>query len=191
MTTSIYLNYLKGIIPEYELDELSHNFSSVGIEFDYFDISEEPQASAEEILSPILFFLSSDIVQAYILGLLTSTSYDLIKKSILSIWRHISGETIRVTTASGIQKIKEASLDLDISLNDRTKVKFKLKGDISEKIKEKCIDNAFQLLKSADSFKTKGLYIALYDIDQDSWDIYKDVEFIRKFILKERDQACS
>lgn len=184
MSNSIYLKYLKGIVPEYELEKLSRDFSSAGIEFDYFDISEEPQASAEEILSPILLFLSSDIIQAYILGLLTSTSYDLIKKAVLLIWRYISGERIKVTTASGMESIKEANLDLDLSLNDRTKVKFKLKGDISDEIKEKCIDNAFQLLKSSDLSKTKGGYIALYDIDQDSWTIYQDVEFVRKFILK-------
>jgi len=184
VSNSIHLNYLKGIIPEYELEKLSGNFSSAGIVFEYFDISEEPQASAEEILSPIVLFLSSDIVQAYILGLLTSTSYDLIKKAVLSIWRHISGKKIKVTTASGMESIKEANLDLDISLDDGTKVKFKLKGDISDEIKEKCIDNAFQLLKASDVFKTKGGYIALYDIEHDSWNLYEDIEFVRKFILK-------
>lgn len=182
MKGSIHLTYLKGIIPDSELEEFHESFSRSGIDFNCTDISEEPQASVEELLAPIVLFLSSDIVQAYILGLATSTSYDLIKNCVLSIWRHISGQKIATITASGIETTKEANLDLDIDLDNRTRIKFKLKGDIPDTLKEQCIDRAFRLLEKTDFLKNYTVYIGLYEVDNSKWEIYENVEFVRKFV---------
>ena len=187
MKSSIHLTYLKGIIPDSELEKLYEGFSKLGIDFNCTDISEEPQASVEELLAPIVLFMSSDIVQAYILGLATSTSYDLIKNCVLSIWRHISGKKITTITASGIETSKEASLDLDIELDNRTRVKFKLKGNITDTLKEKCIDRAFRLLEDTDFLKDHIWYIGLYEKDNNKWEIFEDVEFIRKFVKPKND----
>lgn len=187
MKGSIHLTYLKGIIPDSELEEFRTGFSRSGIDFNYTDISKEPQASVEELLAPIVLLLSSDIIQAYFLGLVTSISYDLIKNFILTIWRHISGEKITTVTASGLETIKEANLDLDIDIDNRTRVKFKLKGDIPDILKEQCIDRAFRLLEKTDFFKDHSGYIGVYEVDNNEWKIFEYVEFVRKYVKPKDD----
>lgn len=80
----------------------------------------------------------------------------------------------------------DAALDMDISIENRGRVKFKLKGDISDEIKEKCIDNAFTLLKTTDWDLSKRGYIAIYDKNLNKWIIYEDLDFIKKFIRKDK-----
>ncbi len=94
MSNTIQLEYLLGIIPESELDLIRSQFGNLGIDFECRDITHNPQARLDELLAPIILCLSSDVIQAYVLGLAKSTSYDLIKTSVLRIWRHISGKTI-------------------------------------------------------------------------------------------------
>jgi len=143
----IRLKYLQSILPESDLDLIRSQFGDLGIDFECIDISGEPRASIEEFLAPIILYLSSDIIQGYILGMATSTSYDIIKTSVINIWRHVSGKTIRKITPNGAGSIA-ANFDLDINTIGRTKVKFKLKGDIPDSLKERCVDKAFQLLQS-------------------------------------------
>ena len=181
MSGTIQLKYLQGIIPESELDSIWSQFGELGIDFEYIDISGEPQAGVEEFLAPVILYLSSDIIQAYILGLATSTSYDIIKTSVISIWRHISGKTILKTTPSE-EKSVSADFDLDIKTIGQTRIKFKLKGDIPDKLKEKCVDKAFQLLEAKAFPEIRTGYVCLYNIDHDEWEIVEDLEFIRKFV---------
>jgi len=181
MPDSIQLKYLQGIIPESELDVIRLRFGDLGIDFECIDISREPQASAEEFFAPIILYLSSDIIQAYILGLVTSISYDIIKTSVISIWRHISGKTIRIATPSEVKSVA-ANFDLDINIIGRTRVKFKLKGDLPDSLKEKCVDKAFQLIESKAFPEIRTGYVCLYNVDHDEWEIFEDLEFVRKFV---------
>jgi hypothetical protein len=177
---TIQLKYLQGIIPESELDLIRSQLGDLGIDFECIDISGEPQASIEEFLAPIILYLSSDIIQAYILGLATSTSYDIIRTSVIKIWRHVSGKTIRKTTPSEVESIA-ANFDLDINTIGRTRVKFKLKGDISDSLKEKCVDKAFQLLEAKAFPEIRTGYVCLYNVDDDEWEIFEDIEFVKNF----------
>jgi hypothetical protein len=181
MSGMIQLKYLGGMIPESELNLIRSHFGKLGIDFECIDISGEPQASLEELLAPIILYLSSDIIQTYILGLATSTSYDIIKTSVVGIWRHISEKTIRKTTPSGVESV-DASFDLDIRTIGRTRIKFKLKGNIPDSLKEKCIDKAFQLLEAKAFPEIHTGYVCLYDVDRDEWDIFEDLEFVRTFV---------
>lgn len=181
MSNTIQLKYLQGIIPESELGLIRSQLGNIGIDFECTDISKEPQASVEELLAPIILYLSSDVIQAYILGLATSTSYDIIKTSVISIWRHISGKTIRKATPSEVKSVA-ANFDLDINTIGRTRVKFKLKGDIPDSLKEKCVDKAFQLLEAKAFPEIRTGYICLYNVDHDEWEIFEDLEFIRKYV---------
>jgi hypothetical protein len=94
MTDTINLKFVKGIIPKDDLELLRSQLGEHDIEFEWHDISDEPQASVEELLAPIILYLSSDVVQAYLLGLATSASYDIIKSTVLNLWRHISGKKL-------------------------------------------------------------------------------------------------
>ena len=181
MSGTIQLKYFEGIIPESELDLIRSQFGDLGIDFECVDISGEPQASIEEFLAPIILYLSSDIIQAYILGLATSSSYDIIKTSVISIWRHISGKTIRKTTPNEVESVA-ANFDLDINTIGRTRVKFKLKGDIPDSLKEKCVDKAFQLLEAKAFPEIRTGYVCLYNVEHDEWEIFEDLEFVRKFV---------
>lgn len=168
-----------------ELHQLRNDFNSVGIEFVSKDVSDRPRASIEELLSPIILILSSQVFQAYVLGIMTNTTYDLLKSSILRIWQQLSGRKLTKITPHGTSQM-DAALDMDISIENRGRVKFKLKGDISDEIKEKCIDNAFNLLKTNDWDLSKRGYIAIYDKSLNKWIIYEDLDFIKKFIRKDR-----
>jgi len=186
MSGTIQLKYLQGIIPESELDVLRSRFGDIGIDFECIDISKEPQASVEEFLAPIILYLSSDIIQAYILGLATSTSYDIIKTSVISIWSHISGKTIRNITPSEVKSV-HANFDLDINIIGGTRVKFKLKGDFSDSVKEKCVDKAFQLIEEKAFPEIRTGYVCIYNVDHDEWEIFEDLEFVRKFVKPKDD----
>jgi hypothetical protein len=126
--------------------------------------------------------LSSDVVQAYLLGLATSASYDVIKSSVLDLWRHISGKKYNKITPTDIEQV-DANFDLDLSTSGKTRVKFKLKGNIPDSLKEKCIDKAFHLLKSKSFPENRKRYICRYDVDREQWEIFEELEFIKKFII--------
>ena len=186
MPSTIRLKHLSGMIPESELNLIRSSFGKLGIGFECIDISREPQASLEKLVSPIILYLSSDIVQTYILGLVTSVSYDIIKANIVRIWRHMSGKMITETTPSGVRSI-EADFDLDIKTTGQVSVKFKLKGDIPDNLKEKCIDKAFQLLEAKAFPENRTGYVCIYDVNQDEWEFFELLEFVRKFVKLKDD----
>ena len=181
MPGTIRLRSLKGIIPESELVSLKSQFGDIGIDFDYVNASGEPQASINELLAPIILFLSSDIVQAYVLGLTTNFSYDIMKTSVINIWRHISRKEISYVSASKTQSVV-ASFDIDIKHTGNLRVKFKLKGDIPDSLKEKCVDQAFQLLAGKDYPKSRTGYVCIYNVDDQEWEEFEELEFIRRFV---------
>ena len=182
MTDTIHLKYPEGIIPKDDLELLRVQLGEHGIGFEWHDISDEPQASVEELLAPIILYLSSDVVQAYLLGLATSASYDVIKSTVLDLWRHISGKKINKITSTDIEEV-DANFDLDVNTSGKTRVKFKLKGNIPDSLKEKCIDKAFQLLESKNFPETRTGYVCRYDVDNEKWEILEELEFIRKYVM--------
>jgi hypothetical protein len=185
MTGTIHLKYIKGIIPKDSLELLQSRLGDHGIEFEWHDISGAPQAGVHELLAPIVLYLSSDVVQAYLLGLATSASYDLIKSSVLDIWRHISGKKFNKITSTGIEEM-DANFDLDVNTSGKTRVKFKLKGNISDSLKEKCIDKAFHLVESKSFPEIHRVYVCRYDVDSEQWEILEQLEFIRKYVIPKK-----
>jgi len=182
MTDKIKLQYLKGIIPVEDLELVRSKLGEYGIGFEWHDISDEPQAGVEELLAPIILYLSSDVVQAYLLGLATSASYDVIKSTVMDLWRNISGKKLSKITLADIEEV-DANFDLDINTSGQTRVKFKLKGNIPNSLKEKCVDKAFQLLESKSFPEIRTGYVCRYDVDNEEWEILEDTEFIRKYVL--------
>jgi hypothetical protein len=182
MTDTIHLKYLKGIIPKDDLELIRSQLGEHGIGFEWHDISDEPQASVEELFAPIILYLSSNVIQAYLLGLATSASYDVIKSTVLGLWRHISGKKVNKITPTNTEEV-DANFDLDVNTSGKTRVKFKLKGNIPDSLKEKCIDKAFQLLESKNLPEIRTGYVCRYDVDSEQWEILEDLEFIRKYVM--------
>ena len=182
MNKTVHLTYIKGVIPEESLELLRSQLGNHDLGFEWHDISGAPQAGIKELLAPIILFLSSDVVQAYILGLATSASYDLIKSSVLDLWRHISGKRYNKITSSGIEEM-DANFDLDVNTSGKTRVKFKLKGNIPDSLKEKSIDKAFHLLKSTNFPERHDRYVCRYDVDSEQWEMLEELEFIRKYVI--------
>jgi hypothetical protein len=182
MTETIYLKYLKGIIPKDVLELLRSQLGEHGIGFEWHDISDEPQASVEELLAPIILYLSSDIVQAYLLGLATSASYDVIKSAVLDLWQHISRKKIKKITPSDVEEV-DANFDLDVNNSGKIRVKFKLKGNIPDSLKETCVDKAFQLLESKSFPEIRTGYVCIYNVDREQWEILEDLEFVKKYVI--------
>jgi len=181
MSNTIELQYIKGLIPDSELDSIRSKLLSQDIELKCHDLSGIPQAALEDLLAHVVLLLSSDVMQAYILGLATSASYDLIRNVITLIWRHISGKEVHRITKHGAEPVP-ANLDLDIETDHGMKVKFKLKGDIPNNLKEKCIDRAFHLLESKSFPANRTGYVCLYNIDQNNWEIYEYFDFVKRFV---------
>ncbi len=185
MTETIQLRYIKGIISKDSLELLRSQLGNHGIGLEWHDISDVPQASVEELIAPIILYLSSDIVQAYLLGLATSASYDVIKSTVRTILRHISGKKIHKITSTDTEEV-DANFDLDINISGKTRVKFKLKGNIPDSLQEKCIDKAFQLLESKSFPEIHSGYICRYDVDREQWEILEDLKFIRKYVMPKK-----
>ncbi len=182
MTKTIHLKHIKGIIPEDSLEFLRTELENYGFGFEWHDISGEPQASVEELLAPIILYLSSDVVQAYLLGLTTSASYDIVKSSVLNLWRHVSGKKYNKITSTDIEQV-DANFDLAVSTSGKTRVQFKLKGNIPDSLKEKCIDKAFHLLESQYFPENRKRYVCRYDVDNEKWEIFDEIEYIKNFII--------
>ena len=181
MSNTIELRYIKGLIPDSKLDSIRSKFQGHNIEFECHDLSGQPQAAVEELLAHVVLLLSSDVMQAYILGLATSATYDFMKSCITSIWQHISGKEIYRYNPKGVEHVA-ANFDLDIETEHGMKVKFKLKDDVSDSLKEKYIDRAFQLLESKSFPANRTGYICLYNVDQNNWEIYESLDFVKSFV---------
>jgi hypothetical protein len=180
MSNTIELTYINGLIPDSELDSIRSIFQGHNIEFECHDLSGQPQAAVEELVAHVALFLSSNVMQAYILGLATSATYDFIKSFIASIWQHISGKKIYRYNPKGVEHVA-ANFDLDIETDNGIKVKFKLKDDVSDSQKDKCIDRAFQLLESNSFPVNRTGYVCLYNIDENNWEIYEYLDFVKRF----------
>jgi hypothetical protein len=186
MNYSIDLKYLRGAIPEDELEAITEQFHGQGILFERHDFSGRAQNNLADIVAPIALAISSETCQAYLVGIASNATYELIKKSVLSIWHSISGR--KITTVSAGAKVVESDLamDLDISVDNRTRIKFKLKGDIPDTLKEKCVEDAFQLLRQIDSSKIKESQVAFYQNDPGRWSITEDMNLIRELAQRKK-----
>ncbi|MBT8351090.1 MAG: hypothetical protein KJO26_07640 [Deltaproteobacteria bacterium] len=181
MAKPIELNYIRGLIPDSEIVSIRSYLKDHNIAFECHDLSGIPQAAVEDLLSHVVLFLSSSIMQAYVLGLATSATYDLIRNTIINIWKHVSGKEVHRISQKGAQAVP-ANLDLDIESAHGMRAKFKLQGNIPDSYKLQCVDKAFQLIET-DSFPVNRTgYVCIYDTDQYNWKVYEYLDFVKRFV---------
>ena len=180
---SIYLRYIGSLIEKDALEEIINNLTNHKINIKAKDTSGELMMSVEELVAPVAIILSSDVVQAYILGLSSNASYDLIKNVVISIWNQVSGKKyIRFNHRKSEEF--EANFDLNVESPNNVKVQFKLKGDIPNELKDKCIENAFKMVNENVFPEIVTGYICRFDNDSEKWEAYEQTDYVRKFIKK-------
>ena len=182
---NIYLRYINGVVENDKLEKISKELAGHNITLEKMDMSGVPMMSIEELMAPVALILSSEVIQAYVLGLTTNAFYDVIKAAVLSIWHQISGKTYFKVRAKEVKEV-EASFDLEVNTPQNVKIKFKLKGDISSELKEKCVDEAFRLINDMALPAIMTGYVCRFNEETESWESYEQVEYIRKFIKNKK-----
>lgn len=179
----IRLKYIGGLIEDEVLDDLEKTLSDHSITLNKYDTSGVLMASAEELIAPIALMLTSEVTQAYVLGLTTNAFYDIIKTTVLTIWNQITGKKYTKYNHIKSEEI-EATFDLDVRTPGKVKVQFKLKGDVPDHLKEKCIDKAFEIIDRNELPENRFGYISRFNQDNESWEVYDQMDYVRKFIIK-------
>ena len=146
-------------------------------------------ASFDDLTSIILMAINNEIVYQYINGILACGIYDVLKKVIIDIWKKLNRKTYNKVYSSGKVEEKSATFGISMNVNEYCNIDFKLSGDIPDELKEKCLDNAFELIKDLNKKEFKNNYFknyAKYDIQKQEWvlvDIQKEIE---KLVAKDK-----
>ncbi len=159
--------YISGVVDKAVLDQIASRLSEQNISFKSFDMSGQPQASINDLLSSFALFLSSDITNAYMLGLLTNATYDVLRNSLLGLWTSIKGKKVTQVTAHGSKEVP-VSLDINMTVG-KDSLTFKLDGDVSDAVQKVLIDRAFDFLKSRSESKQPQHLILFHDKTNASW----------------------
>ncbi|MBN9647598.1 hypothetical protein J0L31_11400 [Terrisporobacter glycolicus] len=178
----IKLDYLEGLFEGGYLEEKINELDKVGIKLVKFDKAEIPMKSFDDLTSVILMAINNEIVLQYVNGILACGIYDVLKKVIIDIWTKLNKKTYKKVYSSGEIEEKEATFGISMNINENLNVSFKLSGDISDELKEKCLDDAFELTKYLRENEVKSNYFnnyAKYDTHKQEWvliDIKKEIE---------------
>lgn len=111
----------------------------------------------------------------YVEGIIASFLYDSLK----FIWKNISSKKVNILKSRN--EIKE---DQDISLSFKIgNLDFKVPNNLSDDLKEKFIDKAFNLSKQY--YRENGKHIVFYNIENDSFEVKEYAELLKE-IAKEK-----
>jgi hypothetical protein len=185
----IAMMYPQGLIAEEDLEEVSCRLREHGIAFHAKAVPPEPQMAVEQLVAPVILFLASDAGQSFLVSLAAAGTYDLVKRSVLHIWRHLTGKFLTVLSSRGATSRRPANMDLIVSIDDRSSVRIKLKSDLPVELHESCLTQALKLVSRTDLEKLRSEQIVIYDRDGDGFEakMYSQHEFIMK-LLKEKGQ---
>ncbi|MDK0574148.1 hypothetical protein P6P35_09670 [Clostridium perfringens] len=158
-------SFIDEIVEELNKNTEGINFKKVSSQgcFNKFDISG------------LNNFIEVIINNPYVEGIIASFLYDSLK----FIWKNVSSK--KVTIVKSRNEIKENE---DILLSFKIgNLDFKLPNNLSDDLKEKFIDKAFNLSKQY--YREKGKHIVFYNKENDSFEV-KEYDEILKEIIKEK-----
>ncbi len=179
--SKIKLSYYKGLVNEDELEMYKLKLSEIDIKLIEYDKSYIPMACLEDFTNQVSLMISSPIVQTITSGIITNTSYDLLKGTIIWMWNSLSGKKLTRVTSNGSCESKEVTFGFSVSINKEMNLDFRLSGNVSEEDKSKCIDKAFEILKERTrQISSNKLDFAKYDQDKKQWILFNTNEEIRK-----------
>lgn len=181
----ILFEYYKGILDEDGLEERKKSLRDVGIVLVERDKSNKLMAFMDEFTNQVSLVISNPLFIAYILGLLTSASYDVMKSTIVWIWNSVQGKQITKFRMGGKQEEKEATFGIQVRVDANTKIDFRLSGDVSDELKSKCIDRAFGMMNKVQKGKEHRPidWFAHYSWDEDEWVFVNVIEEINKRLM--------
>jgi hypothetical protein len=174
---NISLKYIDDIFEDGLIEEIENDFKTTNINFRHTNISNVPMACYDEIFSVITIHISNDVATAYILGLITSFTYDIIRNSILHIWQSTVGKKYNKMSNRLIEE-KDASIQLDFKINENI-LCFNLKGDYSEEDKKEFIDKAFDCIKDHKPHPDREL-LYFPNPQDNSWEMIPFLDFINQ-----------
>ncbi|STB71357.1 hypothetical protein [Clostridium baratii] len=114
----------------------------------------------------------------YLDAMICAGLWDLVKSSLIFIWKNVQDKKMAIIKGNEIKENEDISLSFKIGNLD-----FKMPNDFSDDLKEKFIDNAFELSKQY--YNEKGKHIVFYDKESDSFKIKEYNELLRE-IAKEK-----
>lgn len=178
----IMLNYIGGIFEDGYLVKKEDELNKVGIRLVKFDESGIPMNSFyDELISAIVLAINNEIVIQYINGILGCAIYDVLKSFIIDTWKNLKDKHYHKIYSGGKVEEKEASFGIKMKVNQNCEINLKLSGDISDSLKEKCLDDAFELVKDMNKSEYSNIY-AKYDVNKEKWvliDIREEIEKLK------------
>lgn len=141
----VCFNYYKGLFDADELESQVTSLKQAGIQVYELDKTGQVMAFLDEFTNQISIMLSSSLIQAYCLGLLANSTYDSLKRTIFWMWNSLHGKKL-TKVQSGHIKEKEATFGLQLKVDQNTQIDFRLTGDVSDELKSRCIDKAFEVM---------------------------------------------
>ncbi len=142
----IHLEYFEGLLVKEDIDNISSQIASVGLELSRFDKNGVPYASVEDFMLHVSLVLNDPVVGNLILGVSGGAMWDAIKASSILIWKKIRDRHWSKRTNVENKK-KPLNFGLHVSFDKNTKIDLKLDGDLSEEFALKALDKAIDLIK--------------------------------------------
>lgn len=155
-------SFIDEIVEELDKNTEGINFKKVSSQgcFNQFDIS-----GLNNLIEVI-------INNPYVEGIIASFLYDSLK----FIWKKVSSKKVNVAKSRNeIEEYEYISLSFKIGSLD-----FKVPNNLSDDLKEKFIDKAFDLSKQY--YRKEGKHIVFYNIENDSFEVKEYDEILREII---------
>lgn len=183
------LRYYKGIFDEAELKQHRSMLNNAGIRLVESDMSNQVIMFMDEFTSQISLIISNPLFQAYVLGLMTNASYEILKNSIIWMWKSTAGKKLTKLHMGGKQEEKEATFGIQIRIDNWTKIDFRLSDNVSDELKSESIDKAFKILNSIQKGEDRKPidWFAKYSWDNHEWMIVNVEEEIHKNLLSQEE----
>jgi len=181
----IGFKYLPGCLSEAELAEISQSLEASNIEFKTHNASGEIYNCLEDLVAPLVLWISSDLAKTHLLAISTSAVYDVVKTTILRIWRKASTKTVFKVTADGPVDQRPVTLDLDLQLNEKVRLKFKLRGNnLSPEQQDKYVDQALRFARKFSEAKPQETQVVIYNENLQEWEACSEGDFLAGLVKK-------
>lgn len=187
----VSFRYFKEMFDEEELEQHKNSLNNVGIKLIERNVSGQPMMFMDQFTNQISLILSNPLFLAYAVGFMTDTSYEVLKKSIMWIWNCTIGKRLIKLHMSGEQEEKEATFGIQIRIDSWTKIDFRLSGDVSDELKSKSIDKAFEMMNTV----PRGIehrpidWFANYSWEDNEWNTVNVAEEIRGRLINQEDHT--
>ncbi|MGV3025411.1 hypothetical protein ACED96_06785 [Clostridium thermobutyricum] len=145
-----------------------------------------PQKGPFNVIDPTTLLgshINIVINNPYINTIICSGIYDLVKMSLISIWKNIRDK--RITIIKSGNEIKEnQEVNLAIKIGN---LEFKMPNNLSDELKEKFMDNAFELARKY--YSEENRYIVLYDDKNHSFELKEYNELLHELIKRKIEES--